>query len=259
MERLTAVNGAVTGVRTGAGNDIVILHSLLCDRTAFDAVLPGLSKSHRVTLINLPGFHGSRAVAPTVEAYVDFVGKAFREFEIVPGAILMGNGFGGTLALAFAHAFPAALSKLVVADSAAAFPPAGQQAFLNMAKIVREGGMGAIATMAARRVYHDPYLEKHPEVVDQLKAALLEVEPAAFLAVCEILASCDLTPRLASISTPTLVIYGSEDQATPPALNDIVAKALPDARTIRIENCGHCPPLEVPERFLSALGGFVTL
>jgi pimeloyl-ACP methyl ester carboxylesterase len=259
MEQLTAADGTITGARAGTGEDIVILHSLLCDRMAFDAVLPRLSKRHRVTLINLPGFHGSRSVAATVEAYTDFIARAFQEFQIASGAVLMGNGFGGTLALAFAHAFPATVSKLIIADSAAAFPSAGQQAFLTMARMVQSGGMGAIASVAARRVYHDSYIDQHPEVIDERRAALLEVEPEAFLAACEILATCDLAPLLASISKPTLVVYGSQDQATPPQLNNIIARSMPNARAIEIENCGHCPPLEMPERFLSVLQGFIDL
>ena len=60
MQQLSAGHGALTAVRTGAGRDLVILHSLLADRDAFDPVLEALAAKHRVTLINLPGFHGSQ-------------------------------------------------------------------------------------------------------------------------------------------------------------------------------------------------------
>ena len=60
MEQLTAGHGALTAVRTGQGRDLVLLHSLLADRHAFDPVLPALAAKHRVTLFNLPGFHGSQ-------------------------------------------------------------------------------------------------------------------------------------------------------------------------------------------------------
>ena len=38
IEQLTAGHGALTAVRTGAGSDLVVLHSLLADRHAFDPV-----------------------------------------------------------------------------------------------------------------------------------------------------------------------------------------------------------------------------
>ena len=50
MQQLTAGRGALTAVRTGAGRDLVVLHSLLADRHAFDPVLPALAAQHRVTL-----------------------------------------------------------------------------------------------------------------------------------------------------------------------------------------------------------------
>jgi len=50
LEELSAGRGALKAVRTGEGPDIVVLHSLLADRHAFDPVLPKLAETHRVTL-----------------------------------------------------------------------------------------------------------------------------------------------------------------------------------------------------------------
>jgi 3-oxoadipate enol-lactonase len=257
MKNLATRDGAVTAVQSGSGEDIVLLHSLLCDRTSFDAVLPVLAARYRVTSINLPGFHGSRTVAANIKSYVDAIAKAIDEFGVGESMTLMGNGFGGTLALALAAAKPTAVSKLVVVDAAAAFPEAGRQAFVSMAALVRDQGMSAIATVAARRVYHDSYIDKHPHVIEERRAVLLGVEPNSFLAACEILASIDLLPELPSIRTPTLVIYGSHDQATPPDLIRAIVRAVPNAQIREIDDCGHCPPLEKPKEFLSALQGFV--
>lgn len=259
MRNLATHDGGLTAVQTGTGDDIVILHSLLSDRAAFDGVLPQLCARHRVTLVNLPGFHGSKPVDASVDAYVGALIDAIEQWDVGSRATLLGNGFGGTLALGIAARNPALLSKLVLVDAAASFPEAGRQAFVTMADMVRANGMSAIATVAARRVYHDSYIERQPQVVDERRKVLLGIEPEAFLAACRILASCDLTPLLEGIETPTMVIYGAKDQATPPELNRIVARGIPGAREHVIAECGHCPPLENPEAFLSALAGFVSL
>src|ERR1700760_306121 len=103
MQELTAGHGQLTAARTGEGRDLVILHSLLADRHAFDPVLPALAAKFRVTLIKLPGLHGSQPVMPhLLDAYVARLEDGFDEFAIGPDASLIGNGFGGTLALAFA-------------------------------------------------------------------------------------------------------------------------------------------------------------
>src|SRR2546423_1490719 len=99
LHHLTAAHGLTTAVRTGEGRDLVVLHSLLTDRQAFDPVLPALAEQFRVTLINLPGFHGSQAVPGLIDAYVARIEDAFEEFAVGPDAVLLGNGFGGTIAL----------------------------------------------------------------------------------------------------------------------------------------------------------------
>jgi 3-oxoadipate enol-lactonase len=258
FEQLTAGHGVLTAVRTGTGRDLVVLHSLLADRHAFDPVLETLAAKHRVTLINLPGFHGS---APTplalMDAYLAAIEDGFDEFHIANDAMLIGNGFGGTVALAFALAHPERISKLVVSDAAACFPPEGRQAFAVMANKVAENGLGAVAEIAAKRVHSPAYLEAHPEAVETRKQVLLQIDRKAFAAACKILQETDLTPLLHHMHVPTLVVCGALDQATPPALNKVVAEKIAGARYIELPGCGHCPPLEQPEQFIAAIQDFV--
>jgi 3-oxoadipate enol-lactonase len=245
--------GTVTALQSGQGPDLVILHSLLTDRAAFDLVVPRLERHYRVTRINLPGYHGCAAVSPTTEALVGFVRDAWSACGIAPEARLLGNGLGGTLALAFAMADPSRLAELILCDAVAGFPEAGREPFRQMAARVEAGGMGAIAEIAARRVFHDAYLASHPMAIEERRQVLLKVDPVAFQACCQFLAHADLTPRLGDMKVPTRVICGELDQATPPALARIVADRVPGATYVEIANCGHCPPLESPDDFLSAL------
>ena len=246
-----------TAARIGAGRDLVVIHSLLTDRHAFDPVLSELSARFRVTLLNLPGFHGSKPVAASIDAYGEWVREAFDAYGIGRDAILMGNGFGGTVALAFALAHGDRLAKLVLCDVAPGFPEEGKQAFRVMAAKVAEGGMGAIAEIAANRVFHAAYLAAHPEAVNERKAVLLKIDPAAFRAACTSLVEADLVPSLEKLRVPALVIYGELDQATPPALNKLIASRAPGARIVELAGCGHCPPLEQPQEFLAAIRDFL--
>jgi pimeloyl-ACP methyl ester carboxylesterase len=257
MEELTAAHGMLTAVRAGAGRDIVLLHSLLADRHAFDPVLPALAAKFRVTLFNLPGFHGSDPVPSLLEAYVARIEDGFEEFGIAPDAVLIGNGFGGTVALAFALAHPERVAKLIVCDAAPVFPDAGKQAFRAMAAKVEEGGLGAIADIAANRVFHAAYLAQHPEAIEERRAVLMGIDPRAFRAACTALVDADLVPLLPKLAMPALIVCGELDQATPPALNRLIADKAPGARYVELKGCGHCPPLEQPEKFLAAIKDFV--
>jgi 3-oxoadipate enol-lactonase len=260
LDQLTAGHGALTAVRTGQGRDLVVLHSLLSDRHAFDPVLPALAAKHRVTLINLPGFHGSQpCMLPVMDAYVAAIEDGYQEFGVGNDCILIGNGFGGTVALAFALAHPERISKLLLSDAAACFPPEGRKAFAVMAAKVAEAGLGSIAEIAAKRVFSPAYLASHPEAIEERKAVLLEIDPKAFQAACMILQEADLEPLLHRMKVPTLVVCGEFDQATPPPLNKSIADKVPGAAYVELQGCGHCPPLEQPEQFLAAIKEFVGL
>jgi 3-oxoadipate enol-lactonase len=260
FENLSAGRGALTAVRTGAGPDIAILHSLLADRHAFDPVLPKLAEKHRVTLFNLPGFHGSQPpVLALMDAYVASIQDGFQDFGLAPETVLIGNGFGGSIALAFAIAHPECISKLIVCDAAAQFSPQGQDQFAAMAQKVADGGLGSIAEIAAKRVFSPAYLAAHPEKIEERKAVLLGIAPAAFQAACKILQEADLVPLLSHLRVPTLVLCGAEDQATPPALNKQIAEGVAGANYVELPGCGHCPPLEQPQAFLNAIGEFAGL
>jgi 3-oxoadipate enol-lactonase len=254
MERLASQDGRISAFRAGAGRDLVVVHSLLTDYAAFDGVAPALAAGHRVTLLNLPGFNGSAAIEGTAGAHVAWLRQAFDAFDIGNGAALLGNGFGGTLALAFALDHPERVGRLILCDVAAGFPEEGKQAFRVMAAKVAQGGMGAIAEIAARRVYHDAYIAKHPHVIAERRDVLLRVEPAAFQAACALLVNIDLLPRCAGLGLPTHVLYGEHDQATPPALNRAIAERVPGATIKMLAGCGHCPLLEAPGAFMAAVG-----
>jgi pimeloyl-ACP methyl ester carboxylesterase len=257
MERLASQDGRLSAFRAGAGRDLVLLHSLLTDYAAFDGVVLALAGTHRVTLLNLPGFNGSAPIEGTAAAHVAWVGRAFDAFGIAPAAIVLGNGFGGTLALAFALDHPVRVGRLILCDVAAGFPEEGRQAFRVMAARVAEAGMGAIAEIAARRVYHDAYIAAHPGAVAERREVLLRVEPSAFRAACALLVDIDLLPRCAGLEVPTHVICGELDQATPPALNRAIAGRVPGATLQMLAACGHCPPLEAPGAFMAAVSGLL--
>src|SRR5262249_16287035 len=154
-----------------------------------------LAAKNRVTLFNLPGFHGSQpAMLALMDAYVAVIEDGFDEFGIGKECVLIGNGFGGSVALAFALAHPERISKLVIIHPPGAFPPQGREAFAAMAQKVADGGLGSIAEIAAKRVFSPAYLAAHPEKIEERKKILLEIDPKAFQAACKILQEADLVP-----------------------------------------------------------------
>lgn len=259
MARIEVPGGVIDVVSAGEGPDLVLLHSLLIDRSAFERVVPALSRHRRVHLVALPGFDGSTKAGPKVEDYADRVADALSALRLGPGSAVLGNGFGGFVAVALAARHGALFERLLLVDTAAGFPPTAKAAFSAMADKVASGGMGAVAEIAARRIFHDAYLAAHPEAVAERRAVLMRFDPASFVAACRALELVDLRAALPAIANPTLVVVGELDAATPLDLARELAERIKGARFVMLPRCGHCPPLEQPDAFLAAIGPFLGL
>jgi 3-oxoadipate enol-lactonase len=252
-------SGKIDIQSVGKGPDLVLLHSLLIDRSAFDRVLPQLARERRVHLLALPGFDGSAPAGPAVEDYADRIADGLRGLGLGKASALLGNGFGGFIAVALAARHGGLFEKLLLVDTAARFPSAARSAFGLMAEKVAAGGMAAVAEIAARRIFHDGYLAAHPEAVAERRAVLMRFNAEAFIAACRALERVDLRDQLARIANPTAVIVGELDAATPVELARELAQEIKGARFILMPGCGHCPPLEQPRDFLAAIGPFLGL
>lgn len=242
--------------QAGAGRDLLLLHSLLTDRQSFAPVLPALSAGRRVSLLALPGFGRSSPAGPLIEDYADRVAQFVSTLPTRPDVV--GNGFGGFIALALAARHGQAIERLVLADTGAGFNEAGRAPFRFMAEAVEKGGMEAVVPAAVKRIFPERYLAAHPEAIAQRREVLLRANPQHFATACRALARVDLRASLGSIRNPTLVVVGTLDAATPPDLARELAREIPGARLVEIPGCGHCPPLENPEAFIAAVAPFLS-
>ncbi len=257
------VNGADVDVaHAGAGRDLVLLHSLLADRSAFDRVVPALAKHRRVWLVNLPGYGASTAGTSTaagasVEDYADHIAALLRALKLPRQTGVLGNGLGGFIAVALACRHGDLFGHLIVADALATFPPAGKEPLRLMAERVRQNGMSAVLDAAINRMFPPAFIAANPDIVAERKAALGKADPECFSAACTALAQVDLEPLLAGIRNPTLVMAGALDAATPAPLARRLADGIPGSKFLEIPDCGHCPQLEKPEIFVNTVAEFL--
>ncbi len=75
--------------------------------------------------------------------------------------------------------------------------------------------------------------------------------------VWESLGDYDLTPHLAAVTIPTLIVHGRQDPI-PLASSEALARALPDARLVVLENSGHVPYVEAPDALFPAIERFLS-
>ena len=68
-----------------------------------------------------------------------------------------------------------------------------------------------------------------------------------------IIARLDYRPMLPTIACPTLVLCGRQDKLTPLHNSEEMAAAIPDAKLVVVEECGHMSTLERPEAVNTAM------
>jgi 3-oxoadipate enol-lactonase len=255
MDRLFAY-GTVNAAVSGNGPALFLLHSLLSDRASFASIEPELMRSHRVIVPELPGFGGSRAVDGGLAAVADRMAEVVNEVGDRE-AIVLGNGYGGFVALQMAIRHPSIAKKLILADCGAAFTEEGRQAFRNMAAASKAKGLAAITDVAMRRLFAADFQASHPELMRDRREAFLKTDPEVLQAACAQLAALDLRPELPKVKVPALVLVGEHDEATPPPMSHELAALLPDARLEVLAGCAHVPQLQKPRVFLDAIADFL--
>jgi 3-oxoadipate enol-lactonase len=256
MDRLFA-NGTVNAAQSGNGPALFLFHSLLSDRASFDAIVPRLSRSFRVIVPELPGFGGSNAVTGGLAAVADRMAEVVSEAR-GGDTIVLGNGYGGFVALQMAIRHPGIATRLILSDCGAAFSEAGREAFRNMAAVSKTRGLQAITDVAMRRLFAPEFQAQHPELMRDRRDAFLRTGPEVLQAACEALAELDLRPQLEQVRIPVLVLVGEHDEATPPPMSRELVAGLPSARLKIIPGCAHVPQLQSPQVFLEAIGDFIS-
>jgi 3-oxoadipate enol-lactonase len=250
-------DGLVNATEHGAGPPLILLHSLLSDRASFERIVAKLSESFRVIVPELPGFGQSKPASGGLAAVAKRMADAVRDSANGEETIVLGNGYGGFVALRMAIDYPEVASRLVLADCGAAFSEPGRQAFRNMAAASRAKGLSAITDVAMRRLFASEFQEKNPELMRDRREAFLRTDADVFQEACDALAGLDLRPKLSQVKVPVLVLVGEHDEATPPPMSHELAAGLPNARLTVLPGCAHVPQLQSPELFLGAIETFL--
>jgi 3-oxoadipate enol-lactonase len=255
--------GTVAARVFGPGRPVVVLfHSLLADRTSFLRITDALAADMTVVLPELPGFGGSAAVVGGLPVVADRMAEAVADaasrFGDGSKPVVLGNGYGGFVALQMVLRHPGVAGRLVVADAGAAFSEPGREAFRGMSRGAAAKGLEAVADTAMRRLFAADFHAANPELVAERRASFLSMNIDVFHQACADLAALDLRPQLAGLDLPVFVTVGSQDEATPPPMSHELAAGVAGARLMVLEGLAHVPQLQAPELFVAAVLPFLT-
>jgi pimeloyl-ACP methyl ester carboxylesterase len=254
------------------GPPLVLLHGVGTSSSEWSWVLPDLARNHRVYAVDLPGYDGSYEppdYSPTFTA--SFV-NSFLDAVGAKSAVVVGNSFGGLVALHLALSEPARVSALVLSDSAglgqavnpalvALSSPGGGE----LAKTLAKTRLGAAQRSIQRALllFSRPWRISWKWLKDQYKLAQLPNFTDATLASLRNAVGATgqrevLLDRLPQLQMPTLIVWGIEDRLLPYSQAKDAIALVQDGSLELISKCGHLPHVEQPKRFVSTLGEFLS-
>jgi 3-oxoadipate enol-lactonase/4-carboxymuconolactone decarboxylase len=232
---------------------LLLLHSLGTSLHVWDAQAVRLARRFRLIRPDLRG-HGLSGVTPGPYS-MDLLAAdmlALLDALGVASAHVAGLSIGGMVAQAMAHAAPGRVASLVLCDTAMAIPPA--HLWHERAATARRTGMAPLVEPVLARWVTAGFAAS--PAAEGLRAMLRRTDPEGYAAAAEAIAGADLTAATARLSLPALVIVGAQDQATPVASAEALARAL-GARLVVLENAAHIPTVEQPEAVGEAIEQFL--
>lgn len=247
-------------IQVGQGPDLLLLHTLLAERSVFDRALPDLAAKYRLTIPNLPGYGATPPLdnsAPAVRDYADRIVGIMDAANLPRDTAVLGNGAGGFMSVALGVHYGDRFGKLILADTGPGFPEAAKAPLRFLADKVEAEGMEAVLDAAMLRMFPEGYIAENPGIIAERKAALATCNPKAFAATARALANVEMADEIGGIRNETLVMIGLDDQTTPPALSYALHKGIPGAQLVEIPDCGHCPQIQAREIFIDAVTRFL--
>ncbi|MQY27275.1 3-oxoadipate enol-lactonase [Nocardia aurantia] len=113
---------------------------------------------------------------------------------------------------------------------------------------VRANGTASIAEAVVDRWFTPGWRDAHPDAAADYVAMVADTPDEGYAGCCEAIESFDITTQLAAISTPTVVVAGTDDAATPPTHAHLIAEAIGHARLVTVGPAAHLANVEQPER-----------
>ena len=231
------------------GRLFVLLHAAGSNAGMWRRQVDAAALDHSVVALDLPGHGRSSGVEglATTDAYADFVVRFAAALRLRP-FIVVGRSMGAAIAMTIAARRPELLEGLVLACAAARFP-------------IRDENLAVLHDVVRGRLPQQFTTETFSPAtgMELMREAWTEqVKTDPRVRYTDILAcrGFDGGPLLDRIRTPTLVIAGADDQVTPVALVEELARGIRNARLEVIPAAGHQAPLEQADRFNRLVADF---
>jgi len=240
------------GPRSKTVPTFVFLHGLVGLNEHWENVVRRFSATTRCLMLQIPllQLSGDDCSIQGVSALTArFLEDYFGPDGELPVA-LVGNSFGGHVALRLAIERPDLVQALVLAGSSG----------LIEKSMVSDVQIRPSREWLRRKIGELFFDRKHLSESDIERAYKELASRTGARAMVRLSRSArrnHLGNKLGQIRMPTLLIWGREDIVTPPEAAEGFRASIPGSRIVWFDRCGHAPMIECPDQFADTLVGFI--
>lgn len=246
MHTSDALPAEKTYTDEGSGEVIILLYGLFGSARNFSYLSEHLKKKYRVIIPVLPFYTSGLSVS--IFSLTEFLNQLTRQLKLKKFHLL-GNSMGGHIALLYTLKYPEKVASLVLSGSSGLF----------------ENGMGysfpkrkeyAYIQSKTELTFYNPTTASK-ELVDEIYAIVNSRKALYIVSLAKSTIRNNLEKELHKIKVPCCLLWGLQDIITPPQVAEDFKRLIPHARLYWIEECGHVPMLEVPDRFNNLVDHFI--
>lgn len=235
-------------IEEGEGEILLLLHGLFGALSNFTDLITGFSRDFKVVIPMLPIYELPflKVNLGNLTHYIeDFVNhKQYKKIHV------LGNSLGGHIALIYTLQNMSKVQTLTLTGSSGLYENAMSDTFPKR-------GNYEFIKQKTEYTFYDPNMATK-ELVDEVYNTVTNREKALrVVSVAKSAIRNNLGNQLHKIVVPTLLIWGNQDRVTPPEVAHEFHNLLPNSELYFIDECGHAPMMEKPDKFNHILAQFL--
>lgn len=243
----------------GDGSALLAVHGLGGGAWFFTPLIDRLRDECRVIAVDLPGTGRSPARAGfTLDGWVTDLGALVRARGAAP-VVLLGHSMGAIIALRAWRAWPEMIRGLVLVGGLPRARPAIRERLSDrLAALERESSLAGWGRQVSPGVFSPAAFRDRPEIVSGFETAFESQDINSYRRSIQVLLDADATGIASTVTVPTIIISGADDQYAPPASIQGFAREFPTPPKVEmLAETGHVPFLERPDAFAAAVSLFL--
>jgi 3-oxoadipate enol-lactonase len=249
----TPINVEIEGKENAQA--LMFSNSLGTNLHMWDEQAKALSKHFRIIRYDQRG-HG-KSGAPDGPYSIERLGRdvlAVLNTLGVQRTHFCGLSMGGMTAMWLARHAPERFDKLVLSNTAAKSQT--PDSWNTRIRTVLAKGIGAIADTVLGIWFTKDFLQRSPQIVARMREMMVSSNPKGYCGCCAAIRDMDQRWAVSSITLPTLIVAGKQDNATPLSASEFMASRISGSKLMSMD-AGHIANVEQTAAYTAALEQFL--